>query len=270
MTKKIIICLSIVALIFVIGVIVNSGISVTEVILNGQLKGILKNKTIVHLSDLHIGSIGVKERNLIDRINKIKPDIIFLTGDYVKWDGDFEPAMKFLSELEAEIGIWAVMGDYDYSNSRKSCLFCHKDGSGERARLNQVEFLKNSGEFLGLNGERLYIFGIDAVEIFSDFLSQVLNKPENDEPVILLSHNPLNFDLLSNTKNILILAGDTHGGQIPLPSWFWGIIGYEKNEKYNYGLYEDGKKKMFVTRGIGTSHLPIRLFCSPEVVVFRF
>ncbi len=268
--KKIIICLSVVALVFAIGVFSSSGISVTEVILNGQLKGILKNKTIVHLSDLHIGSFGEKERNLLNRIITLKPDIIFLTGDYVKWAGDYEPAMKFLSELEAKIGIWAVMGDYDYSNTRKSCLFCHKEGSGEKVKLNQVVFLKNSVEFIELDSGKLQVFGVDEIGDDSNRLKRFINNFGNDEPTIVLSHNPLTFDLFNNTKDILILAGDTHGGQIALPSWFWGLIGYEKNKKYNYGLYEDSQKTMFVTRGIGTSHMPIRLFCSPEVVVFRF
>jgi predicted MPP superfamily phosphohydrolase len=67
-----------------------------------------------------------------------------------------------------------------------------------------------------------------------------------------------------------MLSGDTHGGQIPLPGWFFGIMGYDKNALYNQGLFERGSKKMFVSRGIGWSHMPIRLFRRPEVVVFHF
>ena len=67
-----------------------------------------------------------------------------------------------------------------------------------------------------------------------------------------------------------MLAGDTHGGQFALPSWLWNIIGYKKNAAYSQGLFEEGNKRMFVTRGIGTSHIPIRLFRRPEVVVLHF
>jgi predicted MPP superfamily phosphohydrolase len=67
-----------------------------------------------------------------------------------------------------------------------------------------------------------------------------------------------------------MLAGDTHGGQVPLPAWFLRIAGYDKNVLYNQGLFEEGGKKMFVSRGIGTSHIPIRLFRKPEIVVLHF
>lgn len=268
MKKKIIIFLGIIALIFVLGMIETFFIVETELTLNGQLKGILKNKTIIHLSDLHIKSIGKKEKELLKIVNKIEPDMVFLTGDYVKWNGDYKPAMKFLSKLKAKIGIWAVMGDYDYSNSRKSCLYCHKAGSGERTQLSQVRFLKNSEEILELGGRKILVLGVDEIE--TEQSRSLLKKWGSETPAIILSHNPLNYDFVDESNDVLILAGDTHGGQVPLPSLIWRLLGYDKNEKYNYGLYEDGQKKMFVTRGIGTSHLPIRLFCTPEVVVIRF
>jgi len=93
----------------------------------------------------------------------------------------------------------------------------------------------------------------------------------NDEtPAIILAHNPLAFDILPEDQEVLVLAGDTHGGQIPLPSWLWRILGYEKCARYNQGLFRKGKKRMYVSRGIGTSHLPLRIFRRPEVVVLHF
>ena len=91
---------------------------------------ILGKRTVVQLSDLHIGKIGEREQKVLKILDELDPDIIFLTGDYVKWEGDYEGALHFLSRLQAKIGVWAVMGDYDYSRSRKSCLFCHEEGSG--------------------------------------------------------------------------------------------------------------------------------------------
>ena len=69
-----------------------------------------------------------------------------------------------------------------------------------------------------------------------------------------------------------MLAGDTHGGQIPLPfpSWLLRLIGYEKNASYSQGYFKKGNAKMYVSRGIGTSHIPIRLFRKPEIVVLHF
>jgi predicted MPP superfamily phosphohydrolase len=78
------------------------------------------------------------------------------------------------------------------------------------------------------------------------------------------------FDYLEADQDVIMLAGDTHGGQFPLPPWLWNLLGYEKNAKYNHGWFKDGKKRMYVTRGIGTSHWPIRILRRPEIVVIHF
>lgn len=220
----------------------------------------LKGSIGVHISDLHMDDIGKREKMVLDNIDDIKPDFIFLTGDYVKWGGDYEPALDFLSMLKARSGIWGVMGDYDYSNSRKSCLFCHEPGSGNFTKRHSVKFLRNSITILQYKDANFSIGGIDVSE-------------ENNlkaTPDILLSHSPLEFDKIDNSRNVLMLSGDTHGGQVPVPSWLWKLLGYKKNAKYIHGLYQAGKKKMYVSRGIGTSHVPIRIFRRPEIVVLHF
>jgi predicted MPP superfamily phosphohydrolase len=57
---------------------------------------------------------------------------------------------------------------------------------------------------------------------------------------------------------------------VPLPGWFWELIGYEKTARYSHGLFREGNKMLYVSRGIGTSHFPIRLLRRPEVVVLHF
>lgn len=231
---------------------------------------ILEGKTVVHLSDLHISNIGRREQKLLNILNGLKPDIIFLTGDYVSWKGDYENALTFLSMLKAKIGVWAVMGDYDFSHSRKNCLFCHEPRSGKLTRRHGVRFLRNVSEQVVLDGGSIWIGGIDKGAV-SPFVENEHFFPERaTAPVILLSHSPSTFDLLDEDQEVLMLAGDTHGGQFLLPPWLWKILSYEKNAKYNYGLFEKGRKKMFVSKGVGTSHIPIRLFSSPEVVVLHF
>ena len=91
-----------------------------------------------------------------------------------------------------------------------------------------------------------------------------------ERPALILSHNPLVFEQMDKNQHVVVLAGDTHGGQIPLPSWAWEILGYEKNARYNQGYFQKGNKIMYVSRGIGTSHLPIRIFRRPEIVVLYF
>ena len=232
--------------------------------------GVLQNKVIVQITDLHIHTMGKREKKTLDILNSLNPDIVFVTGDYVKWDGDYRPALKFLSQLHARIGVWAVMGDYDYSSTRKSCTFCHEEGSGAPTRKHAVRFLKDSVDVVRFPNGVLRIEGMDGEGGNIFLLGKGIVSSDRKIPSIILSHSPLNFDLIQDDQNILMLAGDTHGGQVPLPGWLFGILGYKKNALYNQGLFEKGRKRMFVSRGIGTSHLPLRLFRTPEVVVFHF
>ncbi len=233
---------------------------------DAYLGRVLGAKTVVQLSDLHIREVGRRERLVLDRVNGLHPDIIFLTGDYVQWRGEYEGALRFLSLLKAENGIWAVMGDYDYSDSRKSCLFCHEKGNARPARGHSVRFLRNSCDTISLGGETLTVAGVDAEG--DEYHS--LPALKRERPSLVLSHSPLLFDLFDEQEQVTLLAGDTHGGQVPLPPWLFGVLGYEKNALYNQGLFEKGRKRMFVSRGIGTSHLPLRILRPPEVVVLHF
>lgn len=229
---------------------------------NPVLKSKMKGKTAIHLSDIHTAGIGSKEKQVLGILDDIKPDFIFLTGDYVKWDGDYESSMRFLAGLRAKDGVYAVMGDYDYSNSRKSCLFCHEKGSGRFTDQHHVKFLKNSKRDVLLSGRKITIAGIDEKD--------EEQKYDIKGADIILSHSPLFFDTIDQHNHALVLSGDTHGGQIPLPAWIWAILGYEKNAKYGCGLFTKGNNMMYVSRGIGTSHLRFRLFRRPEVVVLHF
>lgn len=237
---------------------------------DAEFKKILSGKIAIHLSDLHIDKIGRTEQKVLRLIDELNPDLIFLTGDYVKWGGDYEPALNFLSKLKAKIGVWAVMGDYDYRVSRKSCLFCHAPGTGKPTLRHSVRFLRNSVELINLPDGHLLIEGFDEGSEQSVFAGETLRSSTKNAPDIILSHNPLAFDQLDKDQHVVMLAGDTHGGQIPLPSWIWKLLGYEKNARYNQGYFQEGNKTMYVSRGIGTSHLPIRILRRPEVVVLHF
>jgi predicted MPP superfamily phosphohydrolase len=237
---------------------------------NGELNKVLKGKTAIHLSDLHIGKIGKREKQVLQIVGEIRPDFIFLTGDYIPWNGNAAAAIDFLSKLKAAYGVWAVMGDYDYSNSRQSCVFCHSPGSARPSKSHQVTFLRNKTHPVHLPQGTFLVGGVD-----EDFAGPFATGADilsglKGEPGILLCHNPLMFDYLDEDQNVVMLAGDTHGGQLPLPAWLWNLTGYEKNAKYNQGWFKEGKKRMYVSRGIGTSHWPIRILRRPELVVLHF
>jgi predicted MPP superfamily phosphohydrolase len=137
-------------------------IEVTHVwISSPRLSKALDGKLAIHLSDLHISRIGKREEEVLRLLMELKPDFVFLTGDYVKWQGDCEAALTFFSRLEAKIEVWAVMGDYDYSNSRKSCLFCHEPNTGNPTKKHPVKFLRNDLEKIEIDGTKVWLGGID-------------------------------------------------------------------------------------------------------------
>jgi len=239
-------------------------------IYNSTLAKMFSSKVIVQLSDLHISTIGNRERRVLEVVEKLQPDYIFLTGDYVAWNAPYKPALEFLSRLHAKVGIWGVLGDYDYHKSRQSCLFCHFEGNGKGSKLNNIHFLKNTFEVLE-NGNNLFrIGGVDKIQLEESIVTSFKKQLTGNMPTLLLCHNPLLFNEIESESEIVMLSGDTHGGQLPLPSFLWRWMGYRKNELYNYGLFKNGKHQLFVSHGIGYSHLPFRFMREPEVVLIKF
>jgi len=266
------IIISLLVILFVYGRYVEPNtIKIREIKVNNNFFGkALKDKTIVHLSDLHISKVGKLEASVLKTIEQINPDMIFLTGDYVKWKSDIQPALQFLSRLKAKYGVFAVMGDYDYSDSKTSCLFCHEKASSKPTKQHNVTMLRNSLQRINIGSQIVNVAGMD--EEYDDLngFKEIKDMADQGEPLLVLSHTPFAFDKFTGKDRVFLFSGDTHGGQVRLPSWVFKILGYEKNVKYNYGLFRKGHKTMYVTRGIGTSHFPFRLFCQPEIVVFRF
>jgi predicted MPP superfamily phosphohydrolase len=256
---------------FIYGMIESRRIRISHVVVrDDSLAENLKGRVVVLMSDLHLDGKGRWASELLGILKTLKPDILFLTGDYVPWKEDYKPALSFMSELQDIQLVWAVLGDYDYSTTRKSCLFCHEPHTGKPNSRHTVRFLRNSWEARGLGSSTLWIGGVDNQGNSPKAEIRELPVWNRDTTAIVLSHNPLAFDIFGSEERVLILAGDTHGGQIPLPSWFWRLVGYDKNAKYEQGWFEEGKKKMYVSRGIGTSHIPIRIFRPPEITVFHF
>ncbi len=245
----------------------------TVKIRNKALALTFKELKIVQLSDLHIGktkSIAIKRT--LEILNELKPDLILLTGDYVKWGGRkqaYDNAINFLSQLNAPLGTYAVMGDADYSFSRRSCEFCHEEGSAYPPTQHQVKFLRDTQAVIDVEGEKVSIIGIGRNSNHASN-SNVINSMLTDGPAIVLSHFSSVYDYINGKEDVLVLSGDTHGGQIYLPEFIWKIIKIKPDTKHKYGLYQDENKALYVTSGIGTSDIPFRLGVPPEVVLFEF
>ena len=230
---------------------------------------------IAQLSDIHLDEFTEPFllHEAVDRINRERPDYVFLTGDYVTSDvlpkslsikaaGRCGPLLAGLQCKER----YAVFGNHDVRAGELEVA----EAMGEA----NLVFLRNTHVPLERKGGRIWLAGID---------DPVCGKPDQgaaippsirnipNEPVILMCHAPDYIDRLhahpTGQAISLVLSGHTHGGQIRLPLLgplylpSWG-------RKYVEGLFTVGSMQLYVNRGIGSVGVPFRFDCRPEITIF--
>jgi predicted MPP superfamily phosphohydrolase len=224
-----------------------------------------KGWKIVQFSDVHFGfHYGAEHfRRVVRMINDLKPDMLFFTGDLLDraWS-EQSPVLPILQELKnPRGGKWAVLGNHDYVFKDKAIQFLQ--GS-------EFSVLINSHSYIEYNGQRLYIAGVDDFLFGKYDINKTLQGLSEQDCVLLLAHEPDTADMSFKLGVNAQFSGHSHGGQIRLP-FMKPFFTPELAQKYIEGLYTVGEKKMplYVNRGIGTSTLPIRFFCRPEITVFH-
>ncbi|NOY53061.1 MAG: hypothetical protein GXP58_05495 [Deltaproteobacteria bacterium] len=248
--------------------------TVTVTIRDRDMADVLGGLRIIQMSDLHLGSNStITPKEIFAILQKIRPDLILLTGDLVDWsrsDKDYDEVFDFLSHLHAPLGVFAVMGDADYSSTRRSCEYCHRKESGLPVEDHDVRFLRNKlWPLKGRNGRPFMLAGV-GWKADNARKKKLLQSIPPKIPAIMLAHSSVIFRKIPASRNILVLSGDTHGGQIRLPSFLWKILALKPDPEHMYGLYHEGRKILYVSSGVGTSEIPFRLGMPPEIVLFQF
>ncbi len=219
------------------------------------------------LGDVHGGAPFIDQKKLRDVVkltNKEKPDMIFLLGDYVVMGvlgGKFmEPDVvaEGLRGLEAPLGVYAILGNHDwwYNGPKVAQAF----------RSVGYNVLENQNVPVTIDGHTLYVVGLEDEWTRRPDVVKVLSKIPVGEPTIVLAHNPDTFPRLPPVNGITF-AAHTHGGQVRLPFMGAPIVPSRYRQRYVAGHVEEGTEQMFVTSGIGTSLLPLRLGVLPEIAV---
>lgn len=243
-------------------------------IANNKLFSVFQDKKVVQISDLHIKSIGYREKKLIKMLNRLNPDILFITGDFVTHKKYEDSCIKVLEQIRTPTyGIWTILGNADRNgfNERVKGFVKRLDNLG-------IKVLENSHERLVLSesDKHVFILGVEGPQLSRSKLNWLLRDIPDNSPLILLSHYPNVLEKNQLRKINLVLAGHTHGGQIRFPligtidiTPFHKISPYHKIV-FDKGLFEIEGTKMYVNRGIGTAFLPMRFLCSPEIAVLKF
>lgn len=248
----------------------NNSIEVTHHTIKDQLIPPSFNDTvIVQISDLHNKEFGTNQKELLETIKSIKPDIIAVTGDLIdtnNTDNDIARSMDFINGAVDIAPTYFVTGNHDVKSLQYPEVEKKLIDAGVVVLRDQVEEIKNKDD-------SIYLLGLDDPASnngrqnlsFEEKLSRLSN--ETDGYTILLSHRPEKFDIYVDQVN-LALTGHTHGGQIRFP-FIGALVAPDQGlfPKYSDGLYEEGNTKMIISRGLGTSVIPFRFNNPPEIIL---
>ena len=227
------------------------------------------NYKIIHISDLHNKSFGKNQRLILNKINLEKPDIIVITGDLVdRRRYKLKPALNLIKEAVLIAPVYYVAGNHESHNN------IYKEVKPALENL-KVTILENEKVSISKNGSVIDVIGLLDPDFYNEknvaFLKH-LNKFSNPENfTILLSHRPSFFEEYIKAEIDLVFSGHAHGGQFRLP-FVGGLLAPDEGlfPKYTSGMYSQDETSMIVSRGLGNSLIPLRIFNKPEIVHLVF
>ncbi len=274
-TMALIVTAVILAALVILIIIGNNNIGTTEITIeNSKIPKEFDGYKIAQVSDLHNAEFGKENQNLIDVLNKEKPNVIVITGDMLdSRRPGYEHNLSFAKKAVEIAPCYFVPGNHEAQSNQYPEL---KEGLINAG----VNIIEDGKEVIRINGYKINLYGICDPLIknknFSGDSKTVTKKRLNEfdfnenEFNILLSHRPENFEIYTEYDIDLVLSGHAHGGQFRIP--FIGGI-YAPNQglfpEYDSGLYTKNDTNMIVSRGLGKSIVPFRINNDPEVVLIE-
>lgn len=272
MSKKLFLNIISILLIIVFFIFQNNYIS-TRVI-DYYSKGLpqaFEGLTIVQISDLHNKEFGKNQKRLIKELKKTQADLIFITGDLIdRRQFNLSIALSFVEKAAEIAPIYYVSGNHEAWSLK------YDEIKNELDKLN-VTVLDNHKTVITIEGADIEILGIKDPAFYENQVDQYyinfeISKnleilSDSDNFKILLSHRPELFDLYSQANIDLIFSGHAHGGQIRLP-FIGGLFAPNQGlfPQYTSGSYKKVNSTLIVSRGLGNSIFPLRIFNTPEIV----
>ena len=242
----------------------NNDIVVTKInVVNNKIPKGFEGYKILHISDLQNKTFGKGQKRLLRLAKKAKADAIFITGDLIDRNRtDLDAAMELIHGIVGLAPIYYVSGNHEYSSGVYDDLILLLEAEGVHILENDQTFLERKGDKIDLMG----LIDIRANRNYGFVLNKLLKNCKT-EFQMLLSHRPEIFDLYVEKSIDVAFTGHAHGGQIRLP--FVGGL-FSPNQgffpKYTSGVYEKDGSSMIVSRGLGNSKFPFRIFNRPELI----
>lgn len=237
---------------------------------------------VILLADLHNHEFGKKNERLLNKIKSEEPDYIMIAGDLLVKDSvlQTEKMLDFLKELAGKYPVFYAPGNHEEELERRF----KKEGTYDDFILEiqkaGVKYLSNQSAYFEKNGQRIRVTGLSLekkyfgkfykkTELRLEKLQELIGEKEG-EYEILLAHNPNYLPAYEKWGADLVLSGHVHGGVVILPL-LGGVISttYELFPKYDFGLFQCGKTKMVLTKGLAMHTVKLRLFNIPEISVIH-
>jgi hypothetical protein len=218
---------------------------------------------ILHLSDLHIDGHSQFAQSIINKIDGMQFDLCVLTGDYrFEVHGPshnvYFGMKKVLSLINSKYGVIGILGNHDFA-----------DEAEELERMG-VKMLINESHEIRIDNESIWVAGVDDPHYYGcDDLDKALESVPEDAFRILLVHSPEIINEAAEHGISLYLCGHTHAGQICLPFIGPVIVNANCPRKYVRGVWEHGKLRGYTSAGTGSSCVPARFFCPPEIGIIE-
>lgn len=238
---------------------------------------------IVQITDLHNEVFGDSNKELINKIDEINPDMVVLTGDLIIGNGEsYTDNLDFLKKISDKYDTYSVLGNHEqeamvdkYSNYYEEYF--------ERLENLNITHLNNENIRVYKGDSHINIYGLvlplkyypNALECFkkivkdvdSELLKDVLGEAKKNQFNILLAHNPLFFDDYAKWDMDLVFSGHIHGGMIRIPR-LGGLLSPTRRlfPKYDWGKFDVNESTLILSKGLGGGGFVPRILCNPEVM----
>lgn len=223
---------------------------------------------IVHVSDLHNKSFGKDNAVLLRKIENEKPDVIVITGDIVdSRHTDFDVSLRFASACVKIAPTYYVSGNHEHRFDNAEEMF-------EALKNVGITVLEDEKTEITRGRDKIALFGLSAKQkdgILGDYGSQIKalhEKKSQDGFSVLLAHYPQFLADYAQAGFDLVFSGHAHGGQCRIPFTNRGLFSPDQGffPEYTGGEYVQNSTVMILSRGLGNSLAPLRLFDRPQLI----
>ncbi|MBI3410197.1 MAG: metallophosphoesterase [Planctomycetes bacterium] len=237
-----------------------------------DLPGAFTGFRIVQMSDFHGGKsvTPVYLEEAVALAQAQRGDITVLTGDFVhKGFSHIDQVARVLGRLRAPLGVFAVLGNHDFSVRNAMGMRRHRDlhrAVADALAAQGIQVLRNQTHCLERGQEHFYLTGVEDLWSRVCDLDLALSGLSPRLPRVVLAHNPYTVEFLAGRRCDLMLSGHTHGGQVKVPLLGRLALG-PKGRRFAAGFYQVDKSLLYVNKGVGFG-LRFRYGVRPEVAVF--